>query len=547
MGAGNPISIALLGSVFVTLEAAPGYIRAPPRYNPQTGHSTKSIFISYRRDDAAAYAGRIADRLGEFVGAEHVFMDVESIHPGQNFADAIDRTLAQCSIVLVIIGPHWLDILQQRAAGHEKDYVVHEISAALARAVNVVPVFVGGATASALSNVPHELRELSSRQAIELRDDSFKDDCTRLAVSLNLTRRRSLPTPWFWTGAAAVTTIALLLAFSAGIGPWRAGRERNARVAQLLKTAATQNDQAQYESAFDSYQQILNLESSNRAALDGQVDAAMRWVESFHVLVGEGQKAEELAGPPLGRLKSALEAGLARTDGQSTRAADILAHLGWAHWLNEKLAFKEFGGAEPFFRQSIARDPPNVFANAMIGNWLLQTRGDTAAAMRHFQAALATGKERTLVRELQLGGLLYNDEPGMRAEFARALDDMRRHDEPLQERIKSRAGYVYDVTTGEGHEYREVLTAVPSAENWKTYLWISPSAPADAVQQCQHDFVHASLAEFGADPARAANEFKALLPRLKAQGMSPRMIDYAQSAVKRLSETAPLPDDRAVR
>lgn len=460
-------------------------------------------------------------------------MDVESIQPGQNFADAIDRTLAQCSIVLVIIGPRWLDILQQRATGQQADFVVHEISAALARAVNVVPVFVGGATASVLSNVPHELLELSSRQAIELRDDSFKDDCTRLAVSLNLTRKRSLPRPWVWAGAA-VTIIALLV-FSVGVGPWRAARERSERVAQLLKTAATQSGQAQYESAFESYQQVLNLDLGNRAALDGQIDAAMRWVENFHVLASEGQKAEDLAAAPLARVKSVLEAGLARTDGQSGRAADILAHLGWTHWLNEKLAFKEFGGAEPLFRQSIARDPSNVFANAMTGNWLLQTRGDTASAMRHLQTALGTGRERPLVRELQLGGLLYNDEPGMRAEFVKALDDMRRHDEPLDQRIRSRAGYVYDVTTSDAHEYREALTAVPPAENWKTYLWISPSSPADAVQQCRHDFVHASLAEFTDDRAAAANEFKAVLPKLKAQGMSSRMIEYAESAVKRLS------------
>ena len=462
-------------------------------------------------------------------------MDVESIHPGQNFAEAIDRTLSQCSSVLVVIGPRWFDILQQRAARQEKDYVVHEVSAALGRGVNVVPVFVGGAKAAALSQLPSELAELSSRQAIELRDDSFKDDCTRLAAALNLTKKGSVPTPWLWTGAAAVVGIALLLAFSAGVGPWRAARERGARVAQLLETAATQSSQAEYESAFDSYQQILAIDSTNRTALDGQVDAGMRWVENFHVLVSEGQKAEDLAGPPLSRIKTVLEAGLARTDGRNTRAADILAHLGWTHWLNQKLAFKEFDGAERFFSKSIAVDSANVFANAMLGNWLLQTRGDTAAATRHFDAALATGKERPLVRQMQLGGLLHNNEPGMHAAFAKALNDMRSNNEPLEAGIKSRAGYLYDVGSSQGEEYREVLTAVPPADNWKTYLWISPSAPRDAGQQLQRDFVHASLAEFSNDRSGAATEFKALLPKLKAQGMSYRLIDYAQSAIKRLS------------
>src|SRR5262249_25335144 len=151
----------------------------------------------------------------------------------------------------------WFDILQQRAARQEKDYVVHEVSAALGRGVNVVPVFVGGATAAALSQLPRDLADLSSRQAIVLRDDSFKDDCTRLAASLNLTKNRSVPSAWLWTGAAAVVAIALIIAFSAGLGPWRATRERSARVAQLLQTAATQSSQGEYESAFDSYQQIL--------------------------------------------------------------------------------------------------------------------------------------------------------------------------------------------------------------------------------------------------------------------------------------------------
>ena len=280
-----------------------------------------------------------------------------------------------------------------------------------------------------------------------------------------------------------------------------------------------------------SYQQILNLDPTNRAALDGQVDAAMPWLENFHVLIGEGQKAEDLAGPPLARLKTVLEGGLARTSGRDARAADILAHLGWAHWLNEKIAFKEFDGAEPVFRRSLAIDPSNVFADAMIGNWLLQTHGDSAAAMRHFQIALATGKERPLVRDMQLGGLLHDDDPGMHAEFVKALNQVRNNNEPIDPEIKSRALYLYDVSFSQGNEFREVLTAVPSDENWKTYLWLAPKAPGDLRQ----DFIHASLAEFSGNRTAAVNEFKALLPKLKAQGMSYRMTNYAVAAITRLS------------
>src|SRR6185369_6653761 len=106
------------------------------------------------------------------------------IRPGQNFSEAIDQTLAQCSTVLVVIGRRWFEILQQRAARSEQDYVVHEISAALARKANVVPVFVGGATAAALAALPDSLADLSFHQAVELHDASFKEDCNRLATSL---------------------------------------------------------------------------------------------------------------------------------------------------------------------------------------------------------------------------------------------------------------------------------------------------------------------------------------------------------------------------
>jgi tetratricopeptide (TPR) repeat protein len=491
-----------------------------------------NVFISYRRDDAAAYAGRVADRLGAFIGVQRVFMDVEDIQPGQNFSEAIDRTLAQCSTVLVIVGPRWSEILQQRAAKNEQDYVVHEISAALARKANVVPVFVGGATAAALSALPVSLAELAFHQAVELHDDSFNDDCNRLATSLKLSRARPFSKPLLWSGAAAaLAAVALFLAADAGIGPWRSSGERRARVAALLKTAATQRSQTEYESAFDSYQQVLALDFSNRTAVDGQVDAAMLWLEDFHVLVGDGQKAGDLAAPRLARLKAVLEAGLARSSGRDARAADILAHLGWAHWLNEKIAFKEFGDAERVFNQSLAIDPSNVFANAMIGNWLLQTHGDTAAAMRHFQVALATGKQRPLVRSMQVGGLLYDDDPGMHAEFARVLNDMRKNQESVEPGTKSRAQSLYDISLSQEDEFRAVLTAVPPDESWDTYLWLSEGAKSDVRQA----FVHASLAEFSGNRDAAVGEFKTLLPRLKAEGVSYRLINYATAAVARLS------------
>ena len=68
------------------------------------------FFISYRRQDSAGHAGRLVDRLAARFGSDSVFMDVQDISPGQNFATSIEQTLAKCTHLLAVVGPRWLEI-----------------------------------------------------------------------------------------------------------------------------------------------------------------------------------------------------------------------------------------------------------------------------------------------------------------------------------------------------------------------------------------------------------------------------------------------------
>jgi hypothetical protein len=61
------------------------------------------IFISYRREDARAHAGRLYARLSARFGGGHVFMDIE---PGENFVRVLEQTLSSCD---VLIGKRWID------------------------------------------------------------------------------------------------------------------------------------------------------------------------------------------------------------------------------------------------------------------------------------------------------------------------------------------------------------------------------------------------------------------------------------------------------
>jgi hypothetical protein len=70
-------------------------------------------------------------------------MDVDNLLAGQRFDEELAKALASCDVFLAIIGPRWLDLLTDKAASGERDYVREEIAAALDRKIVVIPVRVG--------------------------------------------------------------------------------------------------------------------------------------------------------------------------------------------------------------------------------------------------------------------------------------------------------------------------------------------------------------------------------------------------------------------
>jgi tetratricopeptide (TPR) repeat protein len=258
------------------------------------------------------------------------------------------------------------------------------------------------------------------------------------------------------------------------------------------------------------------------------------------VIIGERQKAEDLAGLPLSELMSVLDSGLARTSERGKRAADILAHLGWAHWLNQHIAEKEFGpAAEQNLRRALSLDPTNVYANAMLGNWLLQTNGSLDEALHRFDVALKSNQQRTLVREMQLGGMIYNETPGVRSVLIRVANQMRINSERMAEPYKHRVLSNYSPVNSH-KELTETLSAVPPNEAWATFLWLDDKQPTGGEaeeQRIQHEFIQASILEIAGKSSEALPLFKALDGELKRKGYSGRLSDHVAMAIKRLSRS----------
>ena len=126
------------------------------------------IFISYRRNDASAVAGRIFERLTEEFGRDNVFMDIDAIPFGADFHSYLNDAINRARIVLVLIGHHWAEVMdkgEHRRLDAVDDFVRIEVEAALKRNKAVVPVLIGGAPFPRAEELPESLQPLLWRQA----------------------------------------------------------------------------------------------------------------------------------------------------------------------------------------------------------------------------------------------------------------------------------------------------------------------------------------------------------------------------------------------
>ncbi|MBV8224161.1 MAG: toll/interleukin-1 receptor domain-containing protein, partial [Verrucomicrobia bacterium] len=101
------------------------------------------IFISYRREDSSASAGRIYDRLSGSFPSNRIFNDVDNIAPGVDFVTAIEKSIGSCDVLISVVGKRWLSVTDEdgkRRLDDTDDFVRLEIATALKRGIRVIPV-----------------------------------------------------------------------------------------------------------------------------------------------------------------------------------------------------------------------------------------------------------------------------------------------------------------------------------------------------------------------------------------------------------------------
>ena len=144
------------------------------------------IFISYRRDDSAAAAGRICDHLHAHFGPDAVFRDIDNIPFGVDFREHIDAAVSQCDVVLVVIGRHWAGGTDdRRRIDDPRDFVRIEIESALKRDIPVIPILIDRTTMPSEADVPSSLAGLTYRNALDVdQGRDFRTHVDRLVAGI---------------------------------------------------------------------------------------------------------------------------------------------------------------------------------------------------------------------------------------------------------------------------------------------------------------------------------------------------------------------------
>jgi hypothetical protein len=185
------------------------------------------VFISYRREDSRYQARRIYDAFVKALPTDTVFMDVDSMAPGDDFVEILEGWVQQCEVLLALIGPRWIDSIDPRTnlrrLDNPDDFVRIEVRGALARKIPVVPVLLDAAGMPTAAELPDDVKALTRRNAEFVDFRTFDADVQRLIKRLKLGKEveqlSEAPGPEATGNANRPTGVAMTDTFAERIKP----------------------------------------------------------------------------------------------------------------------------------------------------------------------------------------------------------------------------------------------------------------------------------------------------------------------------------------
>lgn len=196
-----------------------------------------SVFLSFRKADSRWMRDRVYQALADRFGASEVFKSGRSIPAGADFAEILRRQAAECALMLVLVGPAWLDARGDdgmRLIDRAHDWVRVEIAMALKAGNRVVPVLLGDATmlpeASAL---PYEIADLARLQFLRVPETHLADELDRLCAAIAALLPdigRGSVSPMAAEASAVEPTVTMTARVSDGGSAYQAARDQTIRL-----------------------------------------------------------------------------------------------------------------------------------------------------------------------------------------------------------------------------------------------------------------------------------------------------------------------------
>ena len=481
---------------------------------------SQRIFISYRREDAAGDAGRLADHLYRRFGKERVFVDVDTIDPGTDFVEVLSESLKQTAAVLVVIGARWTSLLDERGMRRldsPKDFVRLEVEVSLSRKIPVVPVLVQGARMPKAQDLPASLAPLVNRQAVTLDHHEFHDDaerlCDRLATVIGdrtVVQGPSVVGRW-WPAAAVVALVAVGIAGYLATQFKDGERAPNSEpAAEFLAQAVAQRSRNQFVESLATLSKAREAIPQSTAVRDMQEDVAMDWIRNARVESGKGSFGDAIK-PALVVIDNAL------VGATGVRRADLLAHSGWASFLLWRDGDRSLNPATAY-GEALQLDPGNPYANAMLAHWILFQGDNVPRAVALFDTALHAGRAVGAVRSLQWSAYGNTSSPEANAARLRVADAMRRDGVKLTARQAQAlwGPYYFALAASRVKDRQALLDALPPDDHIRTLGWAFDEYAANDQSRRQTIRYYIALLRMSAGRRdEAAEELRSIKKELK--------------------------------
>ena len=297
-----------------------------------------------------------------------------------------------------------------------------------------------------------------------------------------------------WVGGATAV-LSLVFGVQQLIDVVSAHLQRSRQVKELLATSAMQEQARDYAAAWSSLEQASRLSDGGSKTRTVEESLAMDWLENASA--PDQQKFSDITE----KVTPVLDQAASSAQGQ--RKADVLAHLGWAAFLQSRDGAP---GTSPdsYYRQALAVDPQNVFAHAMLGHWILWNDGPVSEAAAEFNQALAGGRHHDFVRELQLAALEDANNNEGNLELLRVLNAMRKNGEAADTTTRGAAWFIYShhlepvsmplsARPAAQGERPPLLAALAPQEQLATFTWLFDGPNFNQSPVWQRDFYRGIL------------------------------------------------------